>query len=148
MRSEKEVRSQFEELYQRRLAKRREEFLGKTHRNCEHNVRLRVKGHGMCGFCRHETVLERSPDRPFVCDEEGTAKNCPLFECRNTPESVEEDLIEILKSPSQAGEKYPKLAILKWVLMNQREKTRWGRIYNGLHTIFRTATYLILFKWW
>lgn len=148
MKSEKEIRANFENLYSRRLAKRKQQFLAREHLNCKHNVRFRIRGNGKCGFCRNDKVLTQFNNRPYVCDEEGTAKTCEYFECRNTPESVEQDFEEILKSPARCGKEYPKLAVLIWCLQDKSRRTRFRRLSGTVCELARAIWALITFEWW
>jgi len=148
MRSAKEVRARFEDLRARRLAKRREKFMRRDHRNCLHNVRLRVRGRGKCGFCRCPDVLRRTRGEPFVCDEEGTARRCRFFDCRSTPETVEEDFEEVLSSPARCGNEYPKLAIMIWFLQDSSRRTRGQRLAAAVGEVFRSVGYILLWRWW
>jgi len=148
MRSEEEVRAKFESLYGRRLVQRREEFLSCTYRNCLYNVRLRVKGSGKVGFCRNPDVVGKTEGQPFVCDEEGTAKRCRCFDCRNTPESVRQDFEEILRSPARCGNKYPKLAIMIWFLQDTGKRTRRQRLWTAMCDVASSVVSLLAARWW
>jgi hypothetical protein len=148
MRNVEEVRAKFEDLRRRRLAQRREKFLSRHYFNCLHNVRMRLKGNGRCGFCRSPEVLGRIKGEPFVCDEEGTARRCKFFECRNTAETVEEDFEAVLKSPARCGNEYPKLAIMIWFLQDTSRRTRWQRLQTALGEVFRSVSSLLLWRWW
>lgn len=148
MRSEEEVRAKFDDLRARRLARRREKFTSRHHRNCLHNVRLRVRGNGKCGFCRCPEVLKRTRGEPFVCDEEGTARRCVHFDCRNTPETVEEDFEAVLRSPARCGNEYPKLAIMIWFLQDSTRRTRRQRLAVAVREVFRSLFSLLLWRWW
>jgi hypothetical protein len=148
MRSAEEVRAKFEDMRSKRLAQRREKFLSRTHRNCLHNVRLRVKGSGKCGFCRNPKVVGRAPGEPFVCDEEGTARRCKVFECRNTPQTVAEDFEEVLRSPARCGLEYPKLAIMIWFLQDKTRRSRPQRFATASAELARALFALLPWRWW
>lgn len=148
MRSKEEVQAKFEDLRRRRLSQRKEKFLKRDHSNCLHNVRLRVKGNGKCGFCRNSEVVGRTRGEPFVCDEEGTARRCKFYECRNTPETVEEDFEEVLASPARCGHEYPKLAIMIWFLQDDTRRTRWQRLKTATREMFRSIFALLFWRWW
>jgi hypothetical protein len=149
MRNEEEVQARFEDLRRKRLSERKQQFLGRCHTNCAHNVRLRVRGNGKCGFCRHPEVIKMTrKNEPFVCDEEGTARRCKYFECRNTPETVEEDFEEILSSPSKCGKSYPKLAILIWFLQDKSRRSRSQRLWSAVGDVFRSLFSLFAVRWW
>jgi hypothetical protein len=148
MKSKEEVQAKFEDLRRRRLSQRREKFLSKDFRNCRHNIRMRVKDNGKCGFCRCPEVMERTKGQPFVCDEEGTARRCKFFDCRNTPETVEEDFEEVLRSPARCGNEYPKLAIMIWFLQDTSRRTRYQRLCTATREVFRSIISLLLWRWW
>jgi hypothetical protein len=150
MRSEDEIRIKFEQLYKRRLVERKEKFLGRNFRNCSYNVRMRVKGHGKCGFCRNSEALRKmgAEDRPFVCDEEGTALRCPFFSCRNTTETVEEDFASVLSSPARCGVEYPKLAVLIWCLQAEGMSKRSQRFWQVVRAFCAALIELITLRWW
>ena len=148
MKSKDEVMARFDGLRSRRLAQRRERFMSRHHLNCISNIRLRVKGHGKCGFCRNPNVLEKAKGGPFVCDEEGTATRCPFFECRNTPETVERDFNEILASTARCGNEYPKLAVLIWFLQGSEGRSRGSRLRIAIREAIRSCTRLVFWRWW
>ena len=146
--SEKEIFAKFEDIRARRLSQRKEKFLCRGHRNCLHNVRLRIRGNGKCGFCRHPEILKMSKGEPFVCDEEGTARRCKKFDCRNTPETVEEDFEAVLRSPARCGNEYPKLAIMIWFLQDTSRRTRGQRLFSAAREVFRSVASLLFWRWW
>ncbi len=148
MRSKEEVKAKFDDLYRRRLSQRREEFLKRTHLNCKHNVKLRVKGIGKCGFCRNPEVLRRTKGAPFVCDEEEKAQRCKLYECINTPDAVKEDFEEILRNPARCGELYPKLAMMIWFLQDSSRRNRLQRFRTALGEVVRSISALLFWRWW
>ena len=148
MRTREEFLARFEELRSRRLSQRKEKFLSRSHMNCMYNVRLRVRGHGKLGFCRNPEVIKKVNGGPVVCDEEGTCKRCPLFNCRNTVETVERDFEEVLASPAQCGNEYPKLAVMIWSLQDTSRRSRRDRLLTGTRELFRATWALITFRWW
>lgn len=148
MRSKEEVKAKFDDLRRRRLSQRKEKFLSRTHLNCMHNVRLRVKDNGKCGFCRCPAIMRYTKGEPFVCDEEGTARRCKHFACRNTQETVEQDFEEVLRSPARCGNEYPKLAILIWFLQDETRRNRWQRFRTALGEVVRSIFALLLWRWW
>lgn len=147
MRSFEEVMLKYQELRKRRLSQRREKAFSREGRNCAYNVRMRVKGHGKCGFCRNQKVVPED-GRPFVCDEEGTARRCRFFENRHTLETVEEDFEEILRNPARCGEAYPKLAILIWFLQEDSRRDRIQRLRLSAVELFRSFCALFFWRWW
>lgn len=147
MREKEEVEVKFDELRKRRLSQMKQQFLSRYYRNCKYNKRMTVKGQGKCGFCVNVQVCG-SGKKPFVCDEEGTAKKCKFFEYSNSPESVEKKFKEILRSPSKCGEVYPKLAIMIWFLQSSDRGTRIKRLGNSVKDICRSVFHLLLGRWW
>jgi len=147
MRTRDEVAARLDEMWARKLAERKKEFLSRDYRNCVHNVRLRVRDHGKLGFCRNPRVVG-SPGQPVVCDEEGTAGRCRYFECRNTEASVEADFEAILRSPARCGELYPKLAMLLWFLQDYKRGRRLARLVSSLSYLFRSLANILLARWW
>ena len=108
---------------------------------------MTVKDRGKCGFCKNAQIIGENRN-PFVCDVEGTAKKCRLFECSNTPESVEEDFEKILRSPAICGEVYPKLAIMIWFLQSSARVSRAKRFGNSVLDMFRAIFNFLLVRWW
>jgi hypothetical protein len=147
MRTQEEVLAKFESLRDNLLSKRKELFLSREHKNCCFNIGRRIRGHGKCCFCINDEILRRANGGPFVCDDEGTAKKCKFFVCRNSPESVESDFEEILRSPAQCGNEYPKLAILIWFLQDSSSKSRVLRFRLALLDIFHSLRRFIFFRW-
>lgn len=147
MRSKEEVEVKFDELRKKRLSQKKQWFLSKFYKNCKHNKQMPIKGRGKCGFCKNAQITGET-NKPFVCDEEGTAKKCKLFECKNTQESVEEEFEEILRSPSRCGEIYPKLAIMIWFLQSSSRSSKSRRFGNSILDVFRSIFYLFLARWW
>lgn len=148
MRSKEEVRAKFEDVRKRRLSQRREKFLNQEPRNCLHNVRMRLKGNGKCGFCRCPDVMRRMKGEPFVCDEEDKARRCKLFKCLNTPQTVEDDFEKVLGSPARCGNEYPKLAIMIWFLQDSSRRTRSQRLGTALRESVRSLFSLLVWRWW
>jgi len=148
MRSRNEVLAKLDDLRSRRLAQRRAKFLERSHLNCLSNIKLRVKGHGKCGFCRQPEVVKKAKGAPFVCDEEGTSLRCPFYQCRNTPESVERDFIEIIKTPSRCGNEYPKLAMLIWFLQENATRSRLARLKCAIVDVWFSISKLVMGRWW
>lgn len=148
MRSREEVLAKFQDLRKRRRSQRREELLTRCHMNCVHNVRFRIKGHGKCGFCRNPKIIEKTNGEPFVCDEEGTAKRCRHYECRNSQESADKDFEEVLRNPARCGEKYPKLAILIWFLQDTKRRTRMQRLWLSFKDMWRSIASFVFWRWW
>jgi hypothetical protein len=127
VRSESEIRHKLSELLSRCLKRMRDDYLSQIPRNCAFNTRMRVKGQGKVGFCQNPTVLNTLGVKVFVCHEEEAAKQCKMFRCRNTMDSVDGEFRDILRSPQRCGEKFPKLAVLIWVIQDREvgNKNSW-----------------------
>ena len=148
MRSESEIRQKLDSLISVRKKKRRQEFLSRSHRNCVFNTRLRVKRVGLTGFCQNKNVLSVLRTSVFVCNDDTTASACKCFTCRNTEESVDREFQEILATPSLCGEKYPKIAMLLWVIQKPRPESRWKRLKGYMKDMGLVLRVVFLFRWW
>jgi len=148
MRSEQEIRRKLNELLKRRLKGMKDEYLSQIPHNCAFNTRLRVKGQGRIGFCQNAVVLKALGVKVYVCNEPETAKQCKVFHCRNTPESVEEEFQSILQSPSRCGEKFPQLAVLIWAIQDWGRRSRATRFRRSASAMLREFLSLITFRWW
>ncbi len=116
MRTEKEIGDKVKELIDKEIRKKSEEYLTRGYKNCIFNFKCRVKNNGSVGFCKNKSVVESIESPVFVCSDDETAKNCNHYICRNTKESLMNEFKEEISSPSVCGQKYPKLAVLLWVL--------------------------------
>lgn len=94
--------------------------------NCAFNERIRIHGNGSVGICARIENRLSVGSGIFVCDEQEICDKCPLYCCKNTEESVENDFREIIKNPSVCGNEYPKLAILLWVLEGDIRKIKFS----------------------
>ena len=148
MRSDAEIRQKLDKMIASRLRKRRHGFLSKTYRNCVFNTRFRVKDSGWTGFCQCSKVLSGLKTNVFVCNDDSTASACKCFACKNTQESVDRDFREILKVPSLCGEKYPKIAMLLWVVQRPRSDSRWKRLGEYMKDMLVLVRVFFLFRWW
>jgi len=148
MREKEEVLEKFQELRRAKLNERKQRFLCKSFMNCRHNARFRVKGKGQVGFCQNEVVLSKTTRRMFVCNEDETAQRCRVFDCRNTDDSVEKDFDEIMKSPAQCGNEYPKLAVLIWFLQEPDSPGRQERFLYLSAKAFGSLWKIMTFRWW
>jgi hypothetical protein len=148
MRNENEVRRKLDELLKRWFDEFRDEYLSQVPRNCVFNTRFRVKGQGQIGFCQNPAVLNTLGMKVFVCHEPDAAKQCRVFRCRNTEESIRQDFNAILRSPERCGEKFPQLATLIWVVQEYVARTRANRLRQAFGNMSKTIWNLITFKWW
>lgn len=148
MRSETEIRQKLEKLIADKRRELQDEFLSRKPRNCVFNTRFRLRDQGMVGFCQNPTVFARMKTKVFVCNEEETAQTCECYDCRNTVESVEDRFREILKSPALCGEKFPKVAVLLWVIQRSSPGTRRERFSGYFRDLIVILRVLISGKWW
>lgn len=145
MKTELEIREKQREVYDKSLSKMLEEYTSRQSINCEYNVRRIIKGHGKIGFCSHPKMIEkRGPN--VRCDGCKIAQTCIAFKCKNTVDSVTEEFESIVSSPSRCGDKFPKLAVLLWVL--QGEKTNFGRLKRAGLCLYRALIDIILLRWY
>ena len=148
MRNKREVLEKYQEVRANRLKKRKEQFLSKLARNCQHNTRMRVKGQGTVGFCQNPVVLHQAKTKVFVCSDDDTAKRCRVFSCRNSHQSVEDDFESVLRSPARCGNDYPKLAMLIWFLQDYPNASKATRFGYEVGRFFSSLWRMLTFKWW
>lgn len=148
MRSESEIQSRLRELVNRRFLKFHQQYTRQCPRNCSFNTRLRVTGQGKVGFCQNSAVLKATGTAKFVCNEIETAEQCRVFRCRNTDESVKQEFENILRSPERCGEKFPKLAVLIWVVQDYGHRSRKNRFKQAVKGVLVSAWRLTTFRWW
>ena len=109
MKTEREIKSELERLFNHRLRLRLERKLGHRCRNCVHSVET---VHDLGDFGRqpcHTCSLGRAR-----C----TSGQCEMFECINTEASIRQELLDDISDPAVCGAKEPKIAALLWVLGN------------------------------
>lgn len=148
MRTKKEVTDKFHELFHRFLQQRKEQFLCKSHLNCNFNCQIRVKSVGKVGFCQNASILNKSKTKMYVCNDDVIAKSCPYFSCRKTEQEVEGEFWEIIQSPSRCGSEYPKLAVLLWFLQECNGLSRWERLLANFRDLCRSFWRLLKLEWW
>lgn len=148
MRDRQEVLDRFRELADRYLRERKDRYLSRFPINCQHNVRLRVKGKGHLGFCQNPLVLAKCGQRMFSCNDANTAQRCRVFVCRSTEATVEAEFKEILGSPARCGNEYPKLAMLIWFLQDFDIHGRWVRLVQSAKRAISSFWGLVTFRWW
>lgn len=148
MRSEAEIKSRLQELTKRRARSFQQEYMRQCPRNCAFNTRLRVTGHGKVGFCQNAAVLKATGVGRFVCNDDETAQQCKVYRCRNTQDSVRQEFEAILRSPERCGERFPKLAILIWVIQDSGHRSRRLRFYCSIRDVFRAVWRLTTIRWW
>ena len=148
MRDKQEVVARYNELRERHLKERSEQYLSRMPINCSYNTRLRVKGKGQLGFCKNPMILEKCGNqRMFICNENSTAQRCRVFCCKNTSESITEEFNSILSSPSRCGNEFPKLAMLIWFLQDNNSSTGQFKRLSKPEKIFWIIRKLPIFRW-
>lgn len=147
MRNKTEIIERFHELVTNCLRQRKEKYLSRGPDNCDFHYKLRVKGEKQLSLCQNPVILSCIKAKAFVCSEE-SSQTCRVFKCRNTPESVERDFAEVLRSPARCGQEYPKLAVLIWCLQDVAAQGRLARFYEALHRFWLSFWRMTTFKWW
>lgn len=125
MRSQEEINARLNQMIKRQLSERKKKFLSRSPNNCIFNQKVRIYGNGTVGICENKEKFSLFNSGIFVCDTIETCKECSCFSCKHTEESVEADFQEVLKNPSVCGQEYPKIAMLLWVLIGERDETPW-----------------------
>jgi hypothetical protein len=150
VRTEAEIRERFDELFERELRRKLSEYLTRTSLNCRYNSRHRVKGDGQVGFCVCPAVLTRLEKPVYVCQDDGTARRCPVYECKNTEAGVRQEFLEEIRSPSVCGQRYPKLAVLLWFMQRLPDRelpSRGARLCDLVRDVARKLRALLLSRW-
>ena len=147
MRSRDEVLEKFREMRDVKVREMKDRYLCTSHVNCQYNVRMKVHGKGLVGFCQNPIVLNKARTRIFVCNDDNTARRCSVYFCRNTDASVEGFFNHILKSPALCGERYPKLAMLIWFLQDADSGSRWHRFSYLVKQVWLSLYKLISCRW-
>ena len=120
MKTEEQIKQKIEQLFQKRLEQRFEKYLSKNYRNCLYNFSREIGGeeHFFCANVYNPSVKENII---HLCEGNENCKQCKYYVCKHTRESVREQMIEDISSPSVCGVKEPKLAVLLWVLKEDIE---------------------------
>lgn len=157
MKTEKEIMNKANELYESFLQKKLENYLTCSNNNCIYNKRHRVRGYGKVGFCINQKLLKDKNQPVYVCNDLEVAKSCSYYECAYNEETVKELYKKELSTPSICGQKYPKLAVLLWVLQddsdNEKEtfqpklNTRYERFIKSIKDICMSIYDFFSFKW-
>jgi hypothetical protein len=148
MRDKEEVLEKFREMRALKLRERMAEYMRRSPANCSSNVRFRVKGKGMIGFCQSPCVLLRTDRGVFACADDETARRCGWYACKNTAGSVEAGFDEVLRSPSRCGDEYPKLAMMIWFLQGSEPSGRGRRLASLLGKMAQSGWRVATFGWW
>jgi hypothetical protein len=150
MRTEAEIKEKFDDVFDRELRRKLTEYLTRAPINCRFNCRQRVKGNGAMGFCFNPAVLTKLSRPVFICQDGETATRCPAYDCKNTEVSVKQEFLEEIKSPSICGQKYPKLAVLLWLIQRmpeQEQSTRGARLWALVKESLRTFKDIAFMRW-
>ena len=130
MRSYDEVEKRYQEMYDKYYQKMYEEYTSRQAINCSHNVKTHVKGVGRVGYCNHPKAVEKRGRHKVVCEGCKLAKDCIAFTCKNSDEAIDTEFQKIVDSPARCGDKFPKLAILIWML-HGGDKSWLRRLYDN-----------------
>ena len=133
MKNELEIKEKLEEIYNHRLSLRIERKTKKSCKNCKNGIEndYNLGDFGKC--TKWDCCL------PNVCFNSNECK----FDCKNTIEQIEKEMINDISNPSICGAKEPKIASLLWVLHDGKDdnynnlpsnevkkKTIWGKIFG------------------
>lgn len=113
----------------------RKRCLSRSPDNCVNNKKKRIHGVGSVGICM-DTSKTSLFDQIFVCDNQQTCDECPIYKCRHTEESVNEDFNHIINDVSLCGKEFPKIAMIRWILDDSSipaMPSKWSRIKRFLH---------------
>ncbi len=109
MKTEEEVKKLLEETYGHRLQLRIDRKTKRFCRNCKH------------GICREFDLGDFGTMSRWECKD---GRNCGEycgFECRYSPKDIEEEMFNDIKDPAVCGAKEPKIAVLMWILHENRK---------------------------
>lgn len=112
MKSEELVRQQLEEVYQHRLLLRIERKMKRCYRNC------------LYGMNKEFDLGDFGTINRWQCQKCKKCDSCAQFECVNTHESIQKEMINDISNPATCGAKEPKIAMLMWVLHDNERKQR------------------------
>lgn len=112
MKTVQEIQNQLEQIYKHRFLLRLER---KTKRNCRNCKR---------GFCKQFDLGQFGEVTQWKCkDQKQCNENCG-FQCKNTPQEIQKQMIKDISDPSICGAKQPKIAILLWVLHGTKKESK------------------------
>lgn len=136
MKNELEIKLKLEEIYNHRLSLRIERKTKKTCKNCKKGIENDYNL-GEFGNCTKWECCLPNVDLD--------TENCK-FECKNSVEQIEKEMLSDISNPSICGAKEPKIAALLWVLhhnennkliesqqnnkKNSTKKTIWSKIFG------------------
>lgn len=112
MKSEKQVRQLLQQTYQHRLNLRCERRLKKQCRNCKNSYEEQMD------------LGQLGEYKRWICKYQQDLQKCEKFECKYTEKMIEEQLINDIKDPSICGSKQPKIAVLLWLLHNNKNQNK------------------------
>lgn len=135
MKTEEQIKTKIEQLFQKRLEQRFEKFLSKNNRNCLYNFSKEIdnKEHYFCTNTQNPNVKEGIIS---LCETSEFCKKCKYYVCKNTKESVREQFLADIVDPSVCGIKEPKLAVLLWVLKDKDNDAKESFICSFFKRIF------------
>lgn len=128
MKSQKLIRKQLEQVYEHRLLLRIERKTKKCFRNCIHG---RNKEFDLGDF---GTLNKWQCQKGKKCDQ------CKQFVCLNNTQSIEEEMLNDISDPSICGAKEPKIAMLMWVLHDDKKFSSYQKkrgFFSKMKGLFR-----------
>lgn len=120
MRSEEEILNKAREVFNKEKEKYiNDRLYNKKSINCIHFDKLKVKNIGIVNYCKKKSlILNDSDNKLFVCDD-NWSKRCEFYNCKYTKPSIEKEFLEIVSNPIVCSQKFPKLAVLLWIIGNK-----------------------------
>ena len=137
MRSEQEVIEKLKDVWHKCLERKKREYLNCGYKNCVYNIRCRVKGNGSVRFCSNPNMTDVKNKSIFVCNQDGIARSCEYYKCKNTEGQVIDSFRDEVSNPSVCGKKYPKLAVLLWFLQKTPNVEYKPNIFDRLKLLFK-----------
>ena len=140
MRQKEEIGKKLTELYDKRLKLRFRRYLKRSYFNCEHNSRVVVDSEfvNKVGCCLNKKIQDG--ESITICNDDKSALSCKYYNNLNNKKNIEERFVEDISNPKICGQKEPKIAVLLWVLHNNKEfpeekevgiwKKIWRRIWK------------------
>lgn len=121
MKSENEIKKKLEQVFQHRLDVRLDKYLPKRFKNCKYNFSMKVKDSEIF-LCKNEDVLNKDSKIIHVCDNDKQCANCQFFENSYDYEKIKKQLMQDISDPCICGIKEPKIAVLLWVLSDNKKE--------------------------
>ena len=152
MKTESEIKIQLNDVVQYRLKLRLKKYLRRDYRNCKHN-RLAVIAGGEFHYCSNGKLSSLN-DGLKPCGEAKCAEQCSEYVCKHTKASIEKQMLADMRDPKLCGQREPKIAVLLWVLTEEKNSTfdktlvgdeehsggTWQKLKDSFKKIFGSAS--------